>query len=114
MLGVADVVSFFVLRYGLEPRTAKRRATQWLRHVDADGSGRVDFAEFQAYSRKNPIFLAMAHYHQTKLRTAVLGQEYWRERFDAVAESRLERHALPRWPQTTTLYENDFKEVCCP
>ena len=37
----------------------------------------MDFKEFQAFGRTNPVFLAVGHRMQTKLRHKLFGRQYW-------------------------------------
>ena len=66
----------------------------------------MDFKEFQAFGRTNPVFLAVGHRMQTKLRHKLFGRQYWidqtkkrrdRYAFDKKFESDMEKYVSLRY-----------------
>ena len=66
----------------------------------------MDFKEFQAFGRTNPVFLAVGHRMQTKLRYKLFGRQYWidqtkkrrdRYNFDKKFESDMEKYVSLRY-----------------
>ena len=56
----------------------------------------MDFKEFQAFGRTNPVFLAVGHRMQTKLRHKLFGRQYWldqtrkrKDRYNSVSYTHL-------------------------
>ena len=98
-LDVADLEQFLVQRgYDNGDRhAAKKRAIKLALYVDADGSGGIDFREFQLFSEKSLVFLALGHRYQTLLRKRVFGARYW---FELTKRRRVARAPPPvSWVQ---------------
>ena len=66
----------------------------------------MDFKEFQAFGRTNPVFLAVGHRMQTKLRPQAFGRQYWidqtkkrrdRYNFDKKFEADMEKYVSLRY-----------------
>lgn len=77
-LDVRDVQRFVEHRYGFSKSSAKKKSLQIFAYLDEDGSGGIDFKEFAAFGQTNPVFLAVGHRMQTKLRAKLFGVSYWR------------------------------------
>ena len=70
---------FIAYRYKFKKSNCKKKAFQVFAHIDSDGSGGIDLEEFRAFSQTNPVFLALGHWHQTRLREKLFGYDYWRK-----------------------------------
>merc|ERR1712167_70603 len=99
-----EEVSFRLLRRS--SRFNKLDSTLDVRDVQRFVEHRYGFKEFQAFGRTNPVFLAVGHRMQTKLRHKLFGRQYWidqtkkrkdRYTFDKKFESDMEKYVSLRY-----------------